>query len=63
MSIIEPLAITYWDDRAEMYKYSVEARVAEWDEKGEFIEFDSRAVLDKNEALQIADWLLKWVNE
>lgn len=63
MNKLEPLLITYWDDRAELNKVSVEACVADWSDNGEFIEFDSRAVLDKNEAKQIAEWLLKWVNE
>lgn len=63
MSNLEPLVITYWDYHAELYKVSVEVKVAEWDDSGNFIEFDSRSVLDKNEAMMIAEWLFKWVNE
>lgn len=63
MNNLEPLIIKYWDERAELEKVSVEAFVADWSEDGEFIEFDSRAVLDKNEAKQIAEWLIKWVNQ
>lgn len=58
---LETLVVTYFDDRAELNKVSVEAKVAEWDDTGEFMELDARAVLDKNEARQLADWIYKWI--
>lgn len=30
MKNLEPLVITYWDDRAELSQISVEAKVADW---------------------------------
>ena len=63
MSKIEPLVITFWDDRAEMYKPSVEASVADWSEDDMYIELESRAVLDKEEARKLGEWLTRWANQ